>query len=50
MKKGAKGAKIGEPLAIKAVTPLLLLSAIVKLVGTRFQNSKLRRTTFRSAR
>jgi len=35
--KGAKGAKMGEPLAIKAVFVLLLLSAIVKLVGTRFR-------------
>ncbi len=37
MKNGAKGAKMVLPLAIKAVTVLLLLSAIVKLVGTRFQ-------------
>jgi len=37
MKKGAKGAKMGEPLAIKAVAILLHSSAIVKLVGTSFR-------------
>ena len=35
--KGRQGAIIGEPLAIKAVFVLLHLSAIVKLVGTRFR-------------